>query len=100
MEICPITQLKIKNSSRLLCKHTFESDAIDQWLKYNDTCPMCRKKVKNTVTFIPWRFWFNYRYQTVYVNIDILIFLEKMISNRMTDLNLLWEKCQKNKLIK
>ena len=42
---CPITleQFKIGDSIvELHCNHTFSKSALTEWLKNNETCPMCR----------------------------------------------------------
>jgi len=45
--ICPITRIEIEvNEKYALCEHCknhFSEDAIKDWLKVNNTCPICRK---------------------------------------------------------
>ena len=40
--ICPITLEQITNPKALQCAHIFEESAIDDWLRSNNTCPLCR----------------------------------------------------------
>jgi len=39
---CPITMEEIKDPFTLSCAHVFEKEAIHNWLKNNNTCPICR----------------------------------------------------------
>jgi len=39
---CPITMEEIKDPFTLSCAHVFEREAIRNWLKNNNTCPICR----------------------------------------------------------
>ena len=43
--VCPITFDPITESSRCIapCYHSFDPDAIDNWLETNTTCPECRE---------------------------------------------------------
>ena len=52
--ICPITLTRLrpgKNKKGISytitssCNHTFYRSAFNEWVKYNDTCPVCRKKL-------------------------------------------------------
>lgn len=42
IEICPILHEEIKEGKTLPCNHKFEKHAIEEWLKNNFTCPICR----------------------------------------------------------
>lgn len=47
---CPICLCNIdddKNKKKLKCSHEFHRFCIKKWLLKNDTCPICRHKVKN-----------------------------------------------------
>lgn len=41
--VCPIFENNIRNPVTNQYGFTFESQAINQWLNSNNTCPMCRK---------------------------------------------------------
>ncbi len=43
--ICLSEIKKGKNTILLPCKHMFHSKCITDWLKSNNTCPMCRKEI-------------------------------------------------------
>ena len=45
-EMCPITYepLKIETTSITSCYHLFNKDAIENWFKTKNTCPVCREK--------------------------------------------------------
>jgi hypothetical protein len=46
---CPITQedlTDISDATITKCGHVFKKEALSEWLKENDTCPMCRKNIK------------------------------------------------------
>ncbi len=47
MAECAICLEPIKsNRSVLQCGHVFHSACMKKMIKYNDTCPLCRKQVK------------------------------------------------------
>ena len=53
-EICPITQVEIEKNSKYMtcniCHHNYEEEQLKDWIKYNNTCPICRSIwVDNTV---------------------------------------------------
>lgn len=39
-------KLIIKDTKELECKHKFHTNCINNWLKQNKTCPICRKDVE------------------------------------------------------
>lgn len=47
-----LCQVSAGENLRLLphCNHGFHAHCVDSWLKYNPTCPLCRKRV---MTLIP-----------------------------------------------
>jgi len=50
---CPICLAKLgpqENTTTLNCKHTFHKGCINDWMKSNQTCPMCRRPIDR-------RFW-------------------------------------------
>jgi len=45
---CPICLAKLgprENTTTLTCKHTFHTGCINEWMKTNRTCPMCRRPI-------------------------------------------------------
>lgn len=52
-KICPITHVRLRPGNKvktLRCGHSFLKKAIDDWIKNNNTCPLCRQKIKPAVT--------------------------------------------------
>eukprot|EP00792_Barthelona_sp_PAP020_P001521 TRINITY_DN12422_c0_g1_i1.p1 TRINITY_DN12422_c0_g1~~TRINITY_DN12422_c0_g1_i1.p1 ORF type:complete len:203 (-),score=39.71 TRINITY_DN12422_c0_g1_i1:104-673(-) len=48
-ENCPICFGEYKEESELIslpCQHTFHSECLIEWLKQNNTCPICRANVE------------------------------------------------------
>ena len=43
---CPITLCEIGTPAKTPCGHTFEAEAIKDWLNNHDTCPSCTQEVK------------------------------------------------------
>lgn len=46
---CPITQdeiLFLNEAVITKCGHAFKKEALTEWLKNNETCPMCRTNIK------------------------------------------------------
>ena len=46
LDICPITFESLENEEKLgciNCLNVFKKDAINQWLNYNNICPLCKK---------------------------------------------------------
>jgi len=46
--MCIFCQDEYKEGDRvrsLPCKHAFHADCVDEWLRENSTCPMCKKPV-------------------------------------------------------
>lgn len=49
--IC-MTNIATDKSIVLPCKHSFHSNCIDRWFKENNTCCLCRSKVKHTTSIV------------------------------------------------
>lgn len=47
-ESCCICLSSIKNAYYLPCGHYFHDKCISKWLKYNNTCPVCRENIDKT----------------------------------------------------
>jgi hypothetical protein len=43
--VCQSEFQKQEEIRTLPCKHSFHKDCIDQWLKINKTCPICKKDI-------------------------------------------------------
>lgn len=58
-KICPITHVRLRPGNKvkkLRCGHFFLKKAIDDWLKSNNSCPMCRESVITRVND-PFEIW-------------------------------------------
>ena len=44
-EECTICLSNNKNLIKLECSHVFHHKCINEWIKINPTCPICRRKV-------------------------------------------------------
>lgn len=51
---CAICQESVQTGVRLRsCQHTFHGDCIDQWLRLNTRCPVCRHDVRDLHSHAP-----------------------------------------------
>jgi hypothetical protein len=50
-DTCPITLCRIRTLYTTSCNHKFEKSAILEHLKLNDSCPLCRKQLKENSSF-------------------------------------------------
>lgn len=50
-DICPITNEEIKTPKTLRCNHVFEEDAINEWLRGHNNCPLCGTIINRDVSF-------------------------------------------------
>lgn len=46
-EICSICMESMNNKYTLPCAHSFHKKCVNEWKKYNKTCPNCRKIITN-----------------------------------------------------
>lgn len=47
-EICAICQEKYSCNNQVYwldCKHIYHKDCLDEWIKYNPSCPICKKDI-------------------------------------------------------
>jgi len=51
MENCPICLVKIDKIYTLPCKHNFHYLCITEWANRNNSCPMCRQKIRENKEF-------------------------------------------------
>ena len=56
---CPICIGPQQNKLRIACGHVFCSPCIDEWLKKNNTCPVCQALVQLDTAMTPpvWLIW-------------------------------------------
>lgn len=47
--LCPITMEILEEPLVSNCGHTFEKSAINDWMKKNKNCPVCKTEIKKTV---------------------------------------------------
>ena len=47
MNTCPICLQKIKFKKTLPCSHKYCNECIKEWLRKNDSCPVCRCKTEH-----------------------------------------------------
>lgn len=48
-EICAICQEKYSCNNQVYwldCKHIYHKDCLDEWIKYNPSCPICKKDIE------------------------------------------------------
>ena len=45
-ETCPICLDSVTVRAETVCKHVFDKHCLDSWLKEKNTCPLCRKVIK------------------------------------------------------
>jgi len=43
--LCPITQNIMKDPVSLQCGHSFDKEALENWLRMKNVCPTCRKEI-------------------------------------------------------
>ena len=48
--ICHEKMLEEEEYNQLECGHCFHKDCLKKWLRINNTCPICRKVIDNSVT--------------------------------------------------
>ncbi len=48
--LCPITRNTMKEPVSLPCGHTFEKDALANWIRQKNECPSCRKPITGGMT--------------------------------------------------
>ena len=52
--ICPISLEEIGENTlyqMCYCKNCFKKESIDEWIQSKPTCPMCRRKWRNTIIY-------------------------------------------------
>jgi len=78
---CPITMEEIKDQFTLSCAHVFEKEAIHNWLKNNNTCPICRtlQKIENNIENVQ----FNSILFDLIIENKIIINGRKIVENRI-----------------
>ena len=60
--LCSICLEEMAHNIETVCKHHFHSHCLNEWLKTKDSCPMCRKVLKQAEpTPVPplgeWSWW-------------------------------------------
>ena len=61
---CSICLSKIyKQKIKLKCNHSYHKECLKKWLKYNNSCPICRLEIDNDIINI-----LNYNINYNYIN--------------------------------
>ena len=51
---CPICLDELESETKeTSCGHTFHNYCLDKWLETKNSCPLCRKNLKQKVTSVP-----------------------------------------------
>ncbi len=92
-ESCSICLSPINKSyETMLCKHNFHKKCIDEWLKNNTTCPICRREIKIIAPIITLPIEFEPN-QYIIINRPINYKIKKMISMVLYILLILFHVC-------